>query len=311
MKALFQFILALFLLGVLINIIEKYGVFLIIGVICLILLYFWAKKKGYIKSSDAKQNTTQKNIESNTISKESARANEIHPSFLADNYRLAYHYDSVKFYPPIEMVSKINKKLLRSGAEVFLKPEPENKYDNQAIALYVPKHQIGYLLRGTLQDMVHDYIAKEWPIKATLLSLKLINGEYQGYIALSFYRKVDEIPQNIKRPGYHDIDIHAIHPTNPNAHPNTPLTDKDIVFSGCFTIPIDEMMQIAVDAGATLKSRVTKNTKYLVVGTQGQSCVNENGMSSKEATATKLIQQGDADIKIIDEKTFINLSKEM
>lgn len=225
---------------------------------------------------------------------------------LHGDYYLAYHYDDVKFYPPFEVVSKLNKKLLHAGATVILKPEPRNKYDNRAVALYVSGHKIGYLLRGTLQDMANDYIAKEWPIKATLISLKLVGGEYQGYITLSFYRKAEE--RSPKRLGYHDIDIHSIRPTSPESRPNTPLSGKNIVFSGYFSIPIDSVMQIAVDAGATLKSRVTKNTDYLVVGIQDQSFLDENGLSSKEATATKLNQHGEADIKIIDEKTFLGLT---
>ena len=237
------------------------------------------------------------------------KSDKISPSLPGSNYNLAYHYDDVMFYPPVDMVSKVNKKLLFPGAEVSLKPEPKNKYDNRAIALYVSGHQIGYLRKGTLQDMAHDYMAKQWPIKATLSSLNLIHGEYQGYISLSFYRNTNDIPPSVKRLGYHDIDIHSIHPTNPDAKPNTPLTGKNIVFSGCFTIPLNDMMQIAVDAGAVLKSRVSKSTAYLVVGTQGQSFVDENGMSGKESTATKLNSEGQASIQIISENTFLELSR--
>lgn len=249
------------------------------------LLYWGLRKKGYFKKKVIHQ-------------------------YEIEDYVLAYSYDNVKFYPPLEMVSKINKRLLHPGVDVILKPEPKNKYDNRAVALYVSRHQIGYLLRGTLQDMANDYIAQNWPIKATLHSIRLVDGEYQGYINLAFYRKNEGMPDIQKRHGYQDIDIRAIQPTNPSVRPNTPLTDNNIVFSGYFTAPIDEMMQIAVDAGAVLKSRVTKNTQYLVVGTQDKSFVDENGMGSKEATATKLIRQGAADIKIIDEKTFLELANQ-
>lgn len=289
MKTLFKAVLILFLFGVLVNLFGKYGILVAIVIACLIFLYFHAKKKGHFTDSSAESFV------------------QIHPSSLAGGYYRSYHYDDIKFYPPVEMVSKVNKNLLRPGAEILLKPEPKNKYDNRAIALYVYNYQIGYLLRGTLQDMVHDYMAKKWPIKATLQSLNLIDGEYQGYITLSFYRKTEANQQNIKRLGYSDIDVHTIHPTNPDERPATPLTGKNIVFSGYFTIPIDEMMQMAVDVGATLKSRVSRNTQYLVVGEQSQSYVDENGMSSKEATATRLIEEGVASIKILSEKEFFEL----
>lgn len=112
-----------------------------------------------------------------------------HLETLSDGSKLAYHYDDVKFYPPLEMVSKVNAKLLQPGAEISLKQEPSNEYDRRAIALYVSGHQIGYLLRGRLQDMANTYISKGLPIKATLLSLDMVAGEYQGYISISYYNK--------------------------------------------------------------------------------------------------------------------------
>lgn len=112
-----------------------------------------------------------------------------HPKTLDNGVELAYHYDDVKFYPPVEMVAKISKKLLQPGSDVTLKPEPTNEYDRRAVALYISGQQIGYLLRGTLQDMANSYIAKGLPIKATLLSLSKVGDEYQGYISISYYRE--------------------------------------------------------------------------------------------------------------------------
>lgn len=101
---------------------------------------------------------------------------------------LAYSYDDVKFYPPEELVSKINKVRLQTGEEVQLVQEPENTYDHGAVALYLQNQKIGYLLRNRLQDMANEWISKGWPVKASLVSLKKIKGEYQGYIALSFFK---------------------------------------------------------------------------------------------------------------------------
>lgn len=112
-----------------------------------------------------------------------------------------------------------------------------------------------------------------------------------------------------RRTYYHSIDIHSILPTDPSAHTNTPLTGKNVVFSGHFSIPLDEIMQIAVDAGATLKSSVSRKVHYLVVGEQDLRFADENGMTSKSRTATKLIQQEGIDIRIIDEETFLELAR--
>lgn len=111
-----------------------------------------------------------------------------------------------------------------------------------------------------------------------------------------------------RRKGYGQIDIHSVMPTAPNADPHTPLTGKCIVFSGVFSMPIDSAMQIAVDAGAILKSHVSRKVHYLVLGEHDWRFKDENGMTSKERTARKLIAEGH-NIQIVDEKEFLQLAK--
>ena len=105
-----------------------------------------------------------------------------------DDVAPAYHYDQVKFYPPIDMVKNVPGRLLKPGTPINLQTEPGNDYDPRAVALYISGHQIGYLLRGTHQDMANDYMRQGRPVVAKLVSLDLIAGEYQGYISLSFYK---------------------------------------------------------------------------------------------------------------------------
>lgn len=269
-----------------------------------------SRRKEYKYLHDFNQLPSQSSSQQHQADPTDSTSNDAtihHSASPTGNFFLAYQYDDVKFYPPFDVVSKLNKNLLQAGANVILKPEPWNAYDDHAVALYVSGIKIGYLLRGRLQDMANDYLLKGWPIKSKLLSLKLNGDEYQGYISLSFYREAGE--SEPKRLGYSDIDIHSIHPTNPESQPNTPLTGKNIVFSGYFSIPINSAMQIAVDAGATLKSRITKNVNYLVVGMQDQSFLDENGLSSKEATAKRLMEEQGIDIQIINEETFLELAK--
>lgn len=120
---------------------------------------------------------------------------------------------------------------------------------------------------------------------------------------------ISKIQIEPRRKGYSQIDIHSIVPTDPNVKPNTPLTGKCIVFSGVFTMPIETVMQIAVDAGGTLKSSVSRKVQYLVVGVHKPEFLDENGMASKQRTAMKLNAEGQADIKIIDEKSFLKLAR--
>jgi hypothetical protein len=231
----------------------------------------------------------------------------IYPTPTKEHY-LAYQYEDVKFYPIPEMVERGTPKNLYPGAEIQFKQEPDNENDNRAVALYISGKQIGYMLRGTLQDMCNDYIENRWPIKATLSSLEKNGGEYYGYVNLQFYRESKfQGDSTGKRLGYSDIDIKSIQPSTPDIAGGTPLAGKNIVFSGTFKRPLDEMMQIAVDAGAVLKTRVSKSTNYLVAGKQKEEFLDEDGLSSKEATAQKLIAQG-CPIVVIDEQTFLTMA---
>lgn len=106
---------------------------------------------------------------------------------------------------------------------------------------------------------------------------------------------------------YPKIDIHAIVPTNPDSCPNTALTGKGIAFSGEFSILPEEMYQIAVDAGAIIKTQVSRKVDYLVLGLVVERFLDENGMSSKQRTAKKLKAEGH-NVKIIDESQFMALA---
>lgn len=119
--------------------------------------------------------------------------------------------------------------------------------------------------------------------------------------------RLASIPVEPKKARYKDIDIHSIAPTNPFATPNTPLAGKNVVFSGDFSLSLRQMMQIAVDAGATLKSSVSRKVDYLIVGAQDERFADEIGMTGKSRTAARLIEAGEADIKIISEKEFFQL----
>lgn len=68
-------------------------------------------------------------------------------------------------------------------------------------------------------------------------------------------------------------------------------------------------MQMAVDAGAVLKTSVSSKTGYLVVGEQDITIVGMDGMSTKEKTARSLNESGKANIQIISENEFLELVK--
>lgn len=102
-------------------------------------------------------------------------------------------------------------------------------------------------------------------------------------------------------------DIHAFSPSNPEG-PATMLTGKLVVFSGELNLLPEEAYQVAVDAGAVLKTVVSKKVDYLILGHNDPKFLGEDGLCSKERTARKLIESGDSNIQIIDEKSFLHLS---
>lgn len=96
------------------------------------------------------------------------------------------------------------------------------------------------------------------------------------------------------------------------AHISTtgPLFGRTIVFTGELSIPRPEAMQMAVNAGAFVRSSVSRKTDYLVVGEQDLDIVGADGLSKKQKKAQALNDQGEANIEIIDETAFLSLAKD-
>lgn len=118
-------------------------------------------------------------------------------------------------------------------------------------------------------------------------------------------------PQKRKTPkrSFEKVDYKAIAPSNPDSLPNGPLSGKIIVFTGELSIPREEAMQIAVDAGAILRNSISGKTAFLVVGKQDKDLVGDDGMSSKEEQAYALNNSGKGHILIISEAEFFALAK--
>lgn len=108
------------------------------------------------------------------------------------------------------------------------------------------------------------------------------------------------------RPVVHPRDIL---PTTDCVDCDGALYGKTIVFTGELSISREAAMQIAVNAGAVVKTSVSRKTDFLVVGKQDISLVGEDGMSSKEEKAHALNDSGKAGINIIFESQFMELTK--
>lgn len=84
----------------------------------------------------------------------------------------------------------------------------------------------------------------------------------------------------------------------------SPLFDISFVFTGAFTYPREEMMQLAVDAGAFARTSVTRNTDYLVVGYVDN--LPDWAIERKIGKANEIISKG-GKIKKISESEYIML----
>ena len=87
-----------------------------------------------------------------------------------------------------------------------------------------------------------------------------------------------------------------------------PLAGKNIVFTGELSFSRADATLLAQQAGAAVKTSVSKKTDYVVLGVQDERIVGCDGMSSKEEKARSLIESG-CGIEIIDEAAFLRLAQ--
>lgn len=165
-----------------------------------------------------------------------------------------------------------------------------------------PNHRLSYL-RETLEIDVtvsHRALADVHTTHRVLMAC-VAN---QNAIPATF-NNAESKPKNNSR--YHKkVKIQEIVPSE-SATQNSVLRGKIVVFTGTLSIEREKAMQLAVDAGAVIRTAVSKKTDYLVVGQQDVTIVGFNGMSHKEETAHAINQSGKAHVEIIDEQTFLNL----
>ncbi|MPM07935.1 DNA polymerase III PolC-type [bioreactor metagenome] len=98
-----------------------------------------------------------------------------------------------------------------------------------------------------------------------------------------------------------------IQPCNTDFDCNHILYGKNVVFTGELSISRREAMQRAADVGAIIKSAVSSRTDYLVVGRQDPSLVGDDGMSTSQERAARLMDEGKASICVIGEYEFMHL----
>ncbi len=101
-------------------------------------------------------------------------------------FELKYEYNDVNL---ATIDKSINFSAIKPNEPCRLETEPDNEYDNKAIAVYFEGVKIGYIKKGRFQDMYHDFVARKEAIDATISKVV----EQEIYINLKFYKYVDPI----------------------------------------------------------------------------------------------------------------------
>lgn len=100
----------------------------------------------------------------------------------ADNrFILKYEYKDVD----IALPNTTYLSSLQLGTSLILEPEPNNEYDVKAIAICHSNNRLGYIHKGKLQDMIHDFTRRGEVVCA------LYTHEEPAQIHLAFYRLFD------------------------------------------------------------------------------------------------------------------------
>ena len=101
-------------------------------------------------------------------------------------YFLRWHYRE-----SIALPQNLDKIRL-NDCDIKLVPEPDNQYDQNAVALYKGEYKLGYLYKGRTQEMVGSYIdRKDYQIKTVVCLLDPENSKLA--VRIAFYRDLDAV----------------------------------------------------------------------------------------------------------------------
>lgn len=107
-------------------------------------------------------------------------------SEILDERRLKYKYDFVDLCILPDNIPDFSSIGLYD--DLVFKQEPENSYDNKAVAVYHNYKKIGYLYKGKMQDMANDFIARGDKVTGFISGIHAPSGKIKMHVA--FYKKI-------------------------------------------------------------------------------------------------------------------------
>ena len=116
--------------------------------------------------------TSSTKYEPISFAKDGKRDLDLLPS-VNDGYILKYSYER-----DICFIDKSNIYLVEghSGHQVEFEKEPDNPHDNNAVKINLNGVTLGYVYRGQTQDMINDWIDRQWPTCAYINRYNIEEG---------------------------------------------------------------------------------------------------------------------------------------
>lgn len=105
----------------------------------------------------------------------------------AQGFILVRAFRGVKIYPPWQDWRYFKPSAVVARPTLEIVREPKNEYDKNAVALLWQERRLGYLYRGSLQDMTNDWLRRDWPVFASFERGTKDYGDSEVYISLAFY----------------------------------------------------------------------------------------------------------------------------
>lgn len=155
-----------------------------IGVVTLIFgIFVLLVCKSYKKIIIDRNIVSDSSTEDNSKQKRATMNYDLFSEFDSDNV-LTYQYEE-----SISLNKDIDLSQIKGGNGITFQPEPTNEYDNKAIKIMYDNIFLGYVYKGQVQDMIHDWIKKDLPFEGYIN--KIFDDEYKVTYKIAFYKNLD------------------------------------------------------------------------------------------------------------------------
>ena len=113
------------------------------------------------------------------------------PHYANGMFRCYEYEQKICFIKDDNIEEKFGYVIGNGGKQLLFEFEPENPYDNMAVAIYLDDKKLGYVYSGQTQEMIHDFYHKGWEICAHLN--KYSKEDMTASYKIGFYKPIDRL----------------------------------------------------------------------------------------------------------------------